>query len=350
MKMIVMLNFPRPLGALLCTSSLLLAAACGAAEPGGGSPNAQPGQLTIVTAFYPFQFIAERVAGSHATVQSLTQPGAEPHDVELTPKQVAALSTAELVIYEKSFQAAVDEAVAQSGNEQVLETTTVVPLQPLGAPADDHGDGEEEEHGHADEPAGDEAAGDEAGADVAGGDEVEADYGDLDPHVWLDPTNVAIITQAVAEQLSGLDSTHAADYAANAASLETELRSLDQEFSTGLATCKRTEFITTHAAFGYLAKRYRLDQIGISGLSPDSEPSPARIAEVHAEAREHGITTIFYETLVSPAVAQSIAGDLQLKTDVLDPIEGITADSAGQDYLSVMKANLTALKTANQCR
>ena len=120
--------------------------------------------------------------------------------------------------------------------------------------------------------------------------------------------------------------THAADYRARAAKLQAQLRDLDGRFRTGLANCQRTEFITTHAAFGYLAERYGLSQIGISGLSPDAEPSPARIAEVQREARARGITTIFYETLVSPAVARSIAGDLHLKTDVLDPIEGIMAD------------------------
>jgi zinc transport system substrate-binding protein len=116
-----------------------------------------------------------------------------------------------------------------------------------------------------------------------------------------------------------------------------------------LAHCVRTEFITTHAAFGYLAERYHLTQIGISGLSPDSEPSPARIAEVQRIARNHGLTTIFSETLVSPAVAQAVAGDLGLRTDVLDPVEGITNESRGQDYLSVMSANLAALRRAGEC-
>lgn len=330
MKMNVM-NFPRPLGALICASSLLLAAACGGAGAGTGAGDAQPGQLKIVTAFYPFQFITERVAGSHAQVSSLTQPGAEPHDLELTPRQVADLSTADFVVYEKTFQAAVDEAVAQSGNAHVLDTTSVVPLQPLASG----------EHDHEADSAGTPAEGTEEGAD-------HQESG-MDPHVWLDPTNVATITAAVATQLSTIDPEHAADYAANAKALEADLTALDESFTTGLATCERTEFITTHAAFGYLAKRYGLDQIGINGLSPESEPSPSRIAEVQGEAKDHGVTTIFYETLVSPAVAQSMAGDLGLKTDVLDPIEGITAKSKGQDYLAVMKANLTALKTANAC-
>jgi zinc transport system substrate-binding protein len=273
----------------------------------------QSGQLSIVTAFYPFAFVAERVAGRYAAVTSLTQPGAEPHDVELTPRQVGSLSSADLVVYEKSFQPAVDQAVDQSGAPDVLDTATVVPLEPLATPDEGHED--------------------------AG----------LDPHVWLDPTHVARIATAMAQRLAARDAAHAADYRANARRLADELDTLDAEFRSGLASCARTDFITTHAAFGYLARRYGLTQIGITGLTPDAEPSPARVAEVQREAAQHGVTTIFYETLVSPAIAQSVAADLGLRTDVLDPVEGITDASRGRDYLAVMRSNLTALEKANEC-
>jgi zinc transport system substrate-binding protein len=171
----------------------------------------------------------------------------------------------------------------------------------------------------------------------------------LDPHVWLDPANVATIGQEFAHRLGILDPTHAADFTRNAADLTRRLDDLGTAFRTGLADCARTTFITTHAAFGYLARRYGLNQLGVSGLTPDAEPSPARIAEVQRQARENSVTTIFYETLISPAVARSIAGDLGLKTDVLDPIEGITDQSRGRDYLAVMRSNLTALEAANGC-
>lgn len=311
MKMIVMNKSTRPFGVLLATSALLVSAGCGAVTAGPGAVAGHPGQLSIVTAFYPFQFIAERVAGSHATVTTLTQPGAEPHDVELTPRQVGAVSTADLVVYERTFQAAVDEAVDQSGAADVLDTASVVPLKPLTA--------------------------------------AQPGNGGLDPHVWLDPANMVTIADAVAKRLSALDAKHASTYAANAAALGSELHAVDQEYTGGLADCRRTEFITTHTAFGYLADRYGLTQVGITGLSPDAEPSPARVAKVQADAREHGVTTIFYETLVSPAIAQSIAGDLGLVTDVLDPIEGITETSRGRDYVAVMRSNLAALEKANGC-
>lgn len=305
-----MLSASRMLVVLLSTLGLVALSAC--ASPGTSTGVADGGRLKIVVAFYPYQFVAERIAGGTAEVQNLTSPGAEPHDLELTARQVAAVSDADLVIYERSFQAAVDEAVAQSGPDHALDTATVVPLQ-AGSP-----DGHGEESG-------------------------------LDPHTWLDPTNLAKVATAVADRLSSVAPQNAATYRANATTLTTELGTLDQSFAAGLKTCRRTEFITTHAAFGYLARRYGLEQVGISGLSPDAEPSPARIAEVQKVAREHGVTTIFYETLVSPAVATSIADDLGLATDVLDPLEGITDRSRGTDYLSVMTANLAALRKANAC-
>lgn len=290
--------------AALAAMVLGLSGCGGRPAPSGAAGDETP--VNVVVAFYPFQFVAERVAGGHATVTSLTQPGAEPHDLELTPRQAAAITTADLVVYERSFQPAVDEAVAQSDNQRVLDTAGVVALQP-------------------------------------------SPDGGLDPHVWLDPANLATIADAVARRLSEADPSHAADYTANAQTLTRDLTTLGAELDAGLARCARTEFITTHAAFGYLARRVRLQQIGISGLSPDAEPSPARVAQVQREARKHGVTTIFYETLVSPAVAQSIARDLGLATDVLDPIEGITESSRGSDYLAVMRSNLSALRAANGC-
>jgi zinc transport system substrate-binding protein len=320
MKMVLMSVSVRRLGLLACLLALTAAAGCASVGP-ASTPTRRPGHLIIVAAFYPLQFVAQRVAGEHAAVTDLTQPGAEPHDLELTPRQVASLTTANLVIYEKGFQPAVDEAVAQSENPAVIDTTTIVPLRSLAMTGDDLGHREGASRNH---PT-------------------------LDPHVWLDPTAVARIARALEERLETIDPDHAQDYARNTDALERQLTSLDRSFRSGLAHCVRTEFITTHAAFGYLAERYHLTQIAISGLSPDTEPSPARIAEVQRLAQEHRLTTIFSETLVSPAVAQATAGDLGLATDVLDPIEGITDRSRGKEYLSVMAANLAALRKAGGC-
>lgn len=310
---------------------LLLGAAC--TNSGPGSANGD-GRLTVLTSVYPFQFVAERVGGASITVTNLTEPGAEPHDLELSPRQVGSMTQAGMIIYEKGFQPAVDEAVAQSENPHVFDTTTVVPLEPVAATGHEGESETGEESGH----------GDEHGHDHAG------DHtGELDPHVWLDPTRLSTIATAVANRLAEIDPSHADEYRANLERLRGELSNLDRDFRSGLTGCQRTEFITAHTAFGYLAKRYGLTQIGISGLSPDTEPSPARVAAIQREALEHQVTTIFTETLVSPAVAQAIAGDLGLRTDILDPIEGITAESKGGDYLAIMRTNLTALEGANGC-
>lgn len=283
-----------------------------AAQP-NASPTRTSGQLKVVVAFYPLQFVAQRVGGDAVSVENLTAPGAEPHDLELTAQQIASLGQADLVIYEKGFQAAVDTAVAQASPKKVVDAASVWTLKP------------------------------------AVGYEAETP-GALDPHAWLDPTNVATLADAVSKAITELSPANQTQTDANANALVGELGKLDAGFRTGLAKCDRRMFVTTHAAFAYLADRYNLTQIPISGLEPTVEPTPARITEVQKLVKQHGITTIFYETLVSDKVAKAIADDLKLRTDVLDPIEGITSASKASDYVGVMTANLAALKTANGCK
>ena len=244
MKMVLMSVKAQRLSLLACLLAMLVATGCAALGPASTASTRNRGEVSIVTAFYPLQFVAERVAGAHApgahaTVSNLTQPGAEPHDVELTPRQVASLTTASLVLYEKGFQPAVDAAVLQSENPQVIDTTTIVPLRPLAGSDDDLDRGQWAAHDH------------------------EA----LDPHVWLDPTSLIRISRVVENRLSIIDSDHAQEYARNADTLNEELRGLDRSFREGLSHCVRNEFITTHAAFGYLARRYHLTQIPITGLN-----------------------------------------------------------------------------------
>ena len=318
--MIIMQKTSRRLLVAAAAGLLAVAPACSSGDQAGGGTD---GKLNIVTAFYPLQYAAQQVAGDKAEVTSLTQPGAEPHDLELTPKQVASLADADVVIYQKGFQATVDKAIEQARPEHVIDVSSLVTMMP--ATGDDG-------HDHGSE-----------GAD-------EHDHGSTDPHQWLDPKNMVAITQGVQQQLAQVDQADAQTYQDNAEAAVKELETLDGDFRTGLENCERQEFITSHAAFSYLAKEYGLTQIGIAGLSPDEEPSPARVADVQKLAKQHGVTTIFYETLVSPAQAKSIAGDLGLRTDVLDPLEGITEQSRGNDYIAVQRANLAALKTANGCQ
>ena len=295
--------------------------ASGAASTSSGSA-AAPGVTKVSVAFYPLEYAATKAGGDKVNVTNLTLPGQEPHDLELTPQQITSLEEADLVVYLKGFQPAVDKAVEQSGAKNKLDLSQAIQLRPAAADHDhDSEAGETEDHNH----------------------------GTTDPHFWLDPTLEAKAVNAIADELSKIDAQNKSTYETNAKNVTNDLTALDEEYKSGLKNCQVKTIITTHAAFGYLTERYGLEQIGISGLSPNEQPSPARIAKVQEEAKEHGVTTIFFETLTSDEVAKAIAGDLALKTAVLDPIEGITTESAGQDYPSVMKANLDAIKQANGC-
>lgn len=306
----------------LAPALALLVALSGCADAAGGSAG---GKFSVVTAFYPLQFVAERVGGDVAEVSNLTKPGAEPHDVELNAGQVGRIADAGLVVYLSGFQPAVDDAVRQNGGDHTFDAASAVQL--LSAESADP-------HAH----------GDEAGA---GPEHAEESTSGTDPHFWLDPVRLATVAEKVAAAMGAADPDHAAGYTARAAALATELKALDGEFSAGLKTCERRELVTSHTAFHYLADRYDLTQIGITGIDPESEPSPQRLAEVAEEAKEHNTTTIFFETLVSPKVAETLAREVGARTAVLDPLEGLTGENA--DYFSVMRANLTALTSALGC-
>ncbi|GAA1772410.1 metal ABC transporter substrate-binding protein [Luedemannella helvata] len=302
--------------------ALLVAAAIALTGCGGNEARGGNDKVGVVAAFYPLQFLAERIGGDNVEVTNLVKPGTEPHDMELRPRQLADVVDADLVLYLSGFQPAVDEAVKQEAAGKALDVLTVTPTEAAPEGADDH-TGEE---GHAGE-----------------GDHVDA-------HVWLDPTRFAAIGDRVAERLAELDPDHAAAYRERAAALRADLDALDKEYAERLKTCARRELITSHAAFGYLAQRYGLTQIPVTGLSPEAEAGPGRMAEVADLARAKGATTIFFETLVSPKVAQALADEVGAKTAVLDPIEGLDPNSGTDDYLSVMRRNLDTLVTALDCR
>jgi len=293
---------------------------------GCGGDEATSGDLpTVAASFYPLAFVAEQIGGGDVRVVNLTPPGVESHDLELTPRQVAEIAAADLVVYERGFQPSVDEAVEQNAGDARVEVTEVVPLEHL------------DEDGHGGAATDDEHAEDEHG-DLAG-----------DPHVWLDPTLLARIADAVADGLAAAVPASADAFHERADALVAELTALDEEYSTGMRQCERSVVVTTHEAFGYLAHRYGLEMVGISGLSPDAEPSPARLAEVGEVIADEAVTTVFYERLVSPKVAETLADDLGVVTAVLDPIEGLTDETEDEDYFTLMRANLGALEEANGC-
>jgi zinc transport system substrate-binding protein len=278
------------MGALLLGSVL---SACGGGAEADGT--------RVVASFYPFAYVAEQVGGSHVDVGNLTSPGVEPHDVELRPKQVGAVQTADLVIYQRGFQNAVDDAVdrADRSTEDVVDVATLVPSS-------------------------------------------------KDPHSWLDPRAMVAVTRAVESRLSKVDPANAASYASRAERLEGQLGRLDQELATGLKSCRIRTIVTSHAAFGHLARRYGLTQVPIAGIDPTNEPTPSELADISALVRRERITTVFTEELVSPTVAQTVARETGARTATLDPIEGLAEDS-DETYLSLMRRNLDALRKANSC-
>lgn len=275
-------------------------------------------KLNVVASFYPMQFLAERIGGGHVSVSTLTKPGVEPHDLELSPRQIGGLSDADYILYLKGIQPAVDDAIKLSESKHTVDAASLTTLEDHGAEVG----GEEHAHEH---------EGEEAGAD---------------PHIWLDPVKYAEVAKGVGKSLEKTDPDHAADYRKNTDTLVKELGALDTGYEKGLANTATKTFITTHSAFGYLAERYGLTQEGIAGIDPEAEPSPARISALHSIAEKKKVTTVFFETLASDKTAKTVARDTGLRTDVLDPLEGITDKSKGDDYIEVMKSNLAALQKA----
>lgn len=293
-------------------------AACGSdGDAGSGAPGGGGATVAVAASFYPLQWMAEQVGGRHVEVTNLTKPGTEPHDLELTPRDVAALVDADVVAYLSGFQPAVDDAVAESG-ATAFDAAGSARLELTSIPI---GEGQK--------------APEEAGA--------------ADPHFWLDPTRLADVADAFAATLAEQDPDNAADYEANAAALRSTLEELDAEYEQGLGDCQNTDLVTSHEAFGYLAQRYGLTQVGITGLTPETEPSAGQLAEITDFVKNNDVQTIYFETLVSPAVAEAVAVESGVETAVLDPLEGLTDESEGRDYLEVMRSNLENLQTGQPC-
>jgi zinc transport system substrate-binding protein len=285
---------------------LVAALAVSACGPGQQS-SASTGRLAVVASFYPLQFATQQIGGSHVEVTSLTRPGAEPHDIELTPRDVGSVSKARLVVFEKGLQGAVDSAVASQGGDRGLDVAPAAKL------------------------------------------DLKLASGTTDPHFWLDPQRYAAVAAAITTRLSSVDPAHKADYEKNAKVFTDRLTALSAQFSTGLASCQRKDIVTSHSAFSYLARRFGMRQIAINGISPEQEPQAAALATVSTYVRTHGVTTVYAETLVSPAIAQTVARESGATVATLDPIEGLTSSSAGKDYFEVMRSNLKTLKTGQGC-
>ena len=276
-------------------------------------------KIQIVAGFYPLAYAAEGVAGDLAEVVSLAGPGVEPHDLELTPGDVAKINDADLVVYIPEFIPALDAVVKTLDQSKVINATQGITL--ISGDSHSH-EGEEahsEEEGHSDESA-------------------------TDPHIWLNPSNMVLIGNSIAKALSALTSDSAIDE--NRSSFENGLNALATDYTAKLANCSIKALVVSHEAFGYIANAYGFEQVGISGLSPEAEPSPARLAEVAKIAKAENATTIYYESLVDPKVAKTLADELKITAEMLDPLE---SPPASGDYLSVMQQNLDTLVKGQVC-
>lgn len=292
---------------------LLTAVALVAGLGGCRLPSPSSGRPTVVAGFYPLYFVADRIAGRYNDVVDLTPPGVEPHEYELTVRQVARVDEARVGLYEKGIAPSVDQAMTNDSPDRRLEVSSVVPLM---APAAGYG---------------------EETADTK------------DPHFWLDPVLLGQVADAFAATMAEADPAHAAYYRTQGRRLVRDLDALDRDYARGLASCRIRTVVVSHDAFEYLARRYHLDVVPIAGLEPDAEPSLSRLHDLASLVEERGVTTIFFETLATPDLARSLASDTGLRTAVLDPIEGLSSADPHATYLSLMRQNLAALTKANEC-
>lgn len=363
---------------VLSLSVMLVAAGCGSnagtagnngssAAPETGADKSAAEILEIRTSFYPMYEFTRHVAGDLANVENLVPAGMEPHDWEPTPQDMAAISEADVLVYNGAGMEGWIEQVLDSAKDtglKAIEASHGIEVME-GSGEHDHG----HEHGH-DEHAHEEGEhaheegehaheegehaheeGEHAHEEGEHAHEEHGhdhDHGGLDPHVWLSPALAIQEVRNIEQGLAEAAPQYADQFKANADAYVAELEALDKEFTEGLKDSKRKDFITQHAAFGYLAKQYGLTQVPIAGLSPDQEPSAAQMAGIVEFAKEHNVKTIFFETLVSSKVADTIASEIGAKSAVLNPIEGLTEEelAGGLDYIAVMRQNLDALKTA----
>lgn len=302
-----------------CTLSLSLLTGCGT-QPADTA--AGDGRLRVLTSFYPMYDFACKIGGDCIDVTNMVPSGTEPHDWEPSTNDLKNLEKADVFIYNGADMEpwADDLLVSRSDTLRVVEASENVELRTT--------DGEHE-HAHEHEDA-------------------DHHHGDFDPHVWLDPENAKIEMEAIRDALCAADPENSTVFQSNYEKYAAELDALDTEFREKLAPLPNRTIVVAHEAFGYLCDAYGLTQVGIEGLSPDSEPDPGRMAEVIDFVREHSISTIFFEELVSPKVAEAIASETGAQAKMLSPLEGLSDEqaAAGADYFSVMHDNLAALMEA----
>ena len=314
--------------------------ACGSAGSGSASAPAAEGTLDVSASFYPTAFLVERVGGEHVSVSTVTPSDVEPHEYELSPAAVTDLSKKDLVVYVSGFQPSLDEAIRQVGLDETHAADLAAAVDLVAYDIDGHESGADADHEDADH--------DEEHED---GEGHEHRHGAYDPHFWLDPERMANAADAVAAALAKTDPDNAKDYEAGAEALKADLDKLDAEFEAGLldsgskSACESNVLVSPHSAFGYLASAYGL-QVRAIAADAESEPSPARLAELSRQIQDAGATAIFAEARASTSSIEALAKEANVEVETLDPLE---LKPASGDYLSVMRENLAALKSGLRC-
>ncbi|MGE7608260.1 metal ABC transporter substrate-binding protein [Peribacillus frigoritolerans] len=277
-------------------------------------------KIQIVTTFYPMFEFTKNVVGDLAEVELLIPSSIEPHDWEPSPKDLGNIKNADLFVYDSEYMETwvpdIEESL-DSKKSTFVKASEGITLM------------EGEEHEHAEE-------------------EEQAHSHEKDPHVWLSPALAQKEVENIKDALIKVDPNHKEEYEKNSVAYIEELKDLDKEFRSKLADVSSKEIITQHAAFGYLANEYGLKQVAIAGLSPENEPSPAKLAELKNFALDHNIKTIFFEEVASPKVAKTLADEIGAETQVLNTLEGLSEENQkkGADYIQVMQDNLDKLKGA----
>ena len=267
--------------------------------------------MLVVASFYPLADFAQHVGGDFVTVQNITPAGTEPHDFEPTPQNVVALHQAKVFIYNGAgLEIWSDKVLSQLPDTVIVKASDGISLS-----------ASSENASH------------------------------FDPHVWMNPVLAQKEIENIKNGFIKADPKHRKEYEANALRFESELSNLDHSFQTLLAYCEQKTIVTSHDAFEYLTKQYGLTVESLSGLSPDSEPSPKKLAEIADFVKKHSIKYIFFETLVSPQLSETIAHETGAQTIAFNPLEGLSDKeiSEGKDYMSIQKENLHSLQIALAC-
>ncbi|WP_434501084.1 metal ABC transporter substrate-binding protein [Peribacillus frigoritolerans] len=280
-------------------------------------------KIHIVTTFYPMYEFTKNITKDKAQVDLLIPSNIEPHDWQPTPKDMAAIQHADLLVYNSPFMEtwifSIQESLDKDG-PLFIEASEGIPLMEGTEEESDQDNGESDHH--------------------------DEDHKQFDPHVWLSPVLAQKEVQTITDAIVKQDPENKDYYERNSENYIQQLKELDELYRTTLDKPSNKEMITQHAAFGYLAKEYGLTQVPIAGLSPSEEPSPAKLAELKKYAKEHQINVIYFEETTSPKVAQTLAGELGAETEVLNTLEGLSKEDQekGLSYIEVMKNNLKSLE------